>query len=134
MDVNRAPEGILVAGFRPCQPHDPSDYGIATGCIRLEDLACGTAGFKNRTKRCVIANFLGDLEASDGRTIASRAVAESKFRSGNLVGFDRTTIADQKHFLVAHADDHFIPTVLTEGECLRPAAREGKGRKDTQRG
>ena len=132
MDVNRAAEGVLISGLGPRQPHDPGDDRVAAWGIRLEHLAGGSAGFKNRSKRRIVANFFRDLKAADGSAVASRTVTEAELGGGNFVAFDRATISDQKHFLIAHADDHFIMSITAIRKSPRPAAIQTGGGKQTQ--
>ncbi len=79
----------------------------------------------------VVADFFGDLQASERGAVAVRPVADAELGSGNLVGFDRGAVVDEQHFLIADADDHFVAGVLAERGVA--TAGEADGGKQAER-
>jgi hypothetical protein len=54
------------------------------------------------------------LQSSKRRAVAARAIANSELGSGDLVGLNRRAVVNQKHFLIANADDHLVAGVPAE--------------------
>ena len=71
--------------------------------------------------------------AAQGLRDDARAIADAEFGGRNFVGLHRGAIADEKHFLIADADDHLVAVVLADsGKSSRAAARQAAcgGKRD----
>ncbi len=118
VNVNGAAESILIAGLCAGQPEDAGDDWVAARSIWRDDFPSGTAVLEDAADWSVATNFFGHLHSSKWGAVAIRPVAHAKFRSRYFVSFDRRAVTDKQHFLIAHADDHFIPVVFSEGQGI----------------
>lgn len=104
VNVDRPLKGVLILRFHTLQPEDAGDNRIASRSIDLHDFASRAAIFEFHPERSTIAYFCGDLQSSERRIAASRAVSYAEAGGGNLVPADLFAFVVYGELLVSDAD------------------------------
>ena len=115
MDVDRALKGASIALLQPFEPEDPGNDRVATQGIHSDNFARWLAILELHPKRRATADLLGDLEASQRRSIAARPITETKLRGGDAIDGDRGSPLEHHHLLICHTDSQHVVAVASAG-------------------
>jgi len=83
MDVDAACASVFVLLLEAVEPDDAGDDGVAPGSVDGEDFAGGRAMADDGAGSQVVADFIADLELTEGRLITSIIVTSAEAGSGD---------------------------------------------------
>src|SRR5438270_13546238 len=122
MNINVAAKCVRILSFSSAQPDDSRHDRVAPGRVHWNYFAGPASIFENGSSRSADANFVRNLQFTQGRTVTSRAIAQSEFGSRNRIGGDEVAFLEQLQLLIAHTNDDVVLGVAScsarsENEC-----------------